>query len=239
VDPAPYAAGMLTPISRNRFLARLPDREFSLLEPHLVNVELEKGTWLYRSGEMIEQVYFPHGGIISLTGDGPEITHVEAVAIGREGVIGLMSALNGRLARGGAFVQVGGQAARISAAAFAEAAEQSPAIRGAILRAMDALLCQLQQSVICVASHQIERRLCRWLLHAHGRVGGPIALTQAMLAALLGVQRTTVTLICQKLQLEGLLRVRHGVITLHDATALERHACHCYRVVRNAIEGAA
>jgi len=47
-------------------LASLPAKDFALLEPHLKDIVLERGAVLQEQGERIDQVYFPHEGIISL-----------------------------------------------------------------------------------------------------------------------------------------------------------------------------
>ena len=52
---------------------------------------------------------------------------------------------------------------------------------------------QAQQSVACNASHSVEERLSRWLLRAHDLWDGEsLAMTQELLAHMLGVQRNAV-----------------------------------------------
>src|SRR5262245_58058348 len=51
---------------RNRLLAALPPADLALLMPHLKDVVLEQGVVLQEQGERVDQVYFPHDGIISL-----------------------------------------------------------------------------------------------------------------------------------------------------------------------------
>ena len=58
----------------------------------------------------------------------------------------------------------------------------------------DLLLAQTMQSVACNAVHTIEQRCSRWLLCIYDRVrSGQLNVTQELLAALLGVQRTTIS----------------------------------------------
>jgi len=49
---------------------------------------------------------------------------------------------------------------------------------------------------------------------------------------MLGVRRTTVTLLAQGLQSAGLIRYRRSRIEIVDRAALEKKACECYEVVR-------
>src|SRR5260370_8085537 len=49
----------------NRLLAALPPADFDLLAPHLRKVSLERDAVLVRSGDQIEQIYFPKSGTIA------------------------------------------------------------------------------------------------------------------------------------------------------------------------------
>ena len=65
----------------------------------------------------------------------------------------------------------------------------------------------------------------------HDRVdGNELALTQEFLSYMLGVRRAGVTEACGTLQRSGLIRYRHGHITVVDRDGLEAIACECYGV---------
>jgi hypothetical protein len=51
---------------RNRLLAALTSADHSLLAPHLKELSLELGSLLQEAGEPVEQIYFPHQGMVSL-----------------------------------------------------------------------------------------------------------------------------------------------------------------------------
>src|SRR5215472_14728612 len=55
----------LTRSAGNRLLAALPDDAFVLLEPDLRQLTLPQGVVCYGTGDPIDQVYFPHTGMIS------------------------------------------------------------------------------------------------------------------------------------------------------------------------------
>jgi len=94
----------------------------------------------------------------------------------------------------------GGIASRIAALRFHAAFNQSDAIRHAVQTHARALLMQFQHVAACNALHPVEARMARWLLHIHDRIdGNVIPLTQETLSQLLGVRRTTVTLVVRKL----------------------------------------
>ena len=109
----------------------------------------------------------------------------------------------------------------------------SPALRAVVGRHIDALLEQVVRTVACNATHLAEARLARWLLMVQDRVGGTILnLTQEFLGQMLGVQRTTVTLVARSLQAAGLITYRRGQIEIRDRKGLEGMACNCYGINR-------
>jgi len=91
---------------------------------------------------------------------------------------------------------------------------------------------QLQHVAACNALHPVEARMARWLLHIHDRIDGTfIPLTQEALSQLLGVRRTTVTLVVRKLRASGAVRsARRGLVEI-DRPRLEEVACECYKVM--------
>jgi len=217
----------------NRFLATLPPHDFSLLAPHLRTASLERGVMLHDVGEKIEKVYFPHTGMVSFVVVMQSGTTVETATIGRAGVIGARAGLGAQATFARAIVQLPGTAAKLSAAQFHAAANQSQAIRDLVVRYNDLLLAQIQQSVACNALHALEGRLCRWLLESHDCMDGDvIPLTQEFLSQMLGVRRTTVTFAARLLQSASLIRYRRGNIQILDRKALEDMACECYAAVR-------
>src|SRR5262250_1120695 len=112
----------------NRFLATLTPHDFSLLAPHLRTVPLERGVMLHDVGEEIEQVYFPHTGMVSLVAVMQSGATVETATIGRAGAIGASAGLGAHSTFGRAIVQLPGTAARLSAAQFYAAARESQSI---------------------------------------------------------------------------------------------------------------
>jgi CRP-like cAMP-binding protein len=224
-------------VRRNRLLAALRPPEMTLLQPHLKEVELEQGALLQEHGELIERVYFPNSGMISLVAVMQHGNAVETATIGREGAIGAMAGLGPRRAFTRAVVQMPGTASQIATPKFQAAVAASPQIRDIIVRHNEVLLAQVQQSAACNALHEAESRFCRWLLQSRDRSDGDVVpITQEFLAQMLGVRRTTVTLVAQSLQDAGVLRYRRGRIEILDRDTLEERACECYGVVRRTIE---
>ena len=103
----------------------------------------------------------------------------------------------------------------------------------------ETLLAQVQQTAACNALHAMEARLARWLLQTRDRIDSDVLpLTQDFLSQMLGVQRTTVTLVARQLQQAGLIQNRRGRIVVVDRNGLEDVACECYAIVRDQISAA-
>ncbi|MGZ3272694.1 MAG: Crp/Fnr family transcriptional regulator [Caulobacteraceae bacterium] len=218
---------------QNRLLAVLDAEDLQLVSSKLVPVVLEKGALLYDPGDLVDTVYFPDDCVISLMTLMESGAAIESAAIGREGALGLMAAVSPRQSLSRAIVQVPGRARRISAAHLHRAWEQSAQIRDLIDRHNEALFAHAIHSVACNALHSVEARFCRWLLSCDDRIASStVSLTQEFLADMLGVQRTTVTVVARALQAAGLIRYRRGVVDILDRAGLEAIACECYGAVR-------
>jgi hypothetical protein len=126
---------------------------------------------------------------------------IETATIGYEGAVGSFAGLGARRSHTRAVVQVSGAALRISASHFRKAAEDSEAVRHLIIRYGEMLLIQVQRTAACNALHAVEARLSRWLLQARDRVeSNTVKLTHEFLSQMLGVRRTTVTVVANVLQ---------------------------------------
>ncbi len=218
----------------NRLLAGMPDDCLALFEGDLRQVMLPQGTVCFEPGEPIDQVYFPHTGMISML----VVTHdgamVETSSIGCEGAAGLQCGLGPRLSVTRAAVQIPGNFYVIPASRFEQAASRSDTLREVIFRYSETLWAEAVQTAACNAIHDGSSRLCRWLLQCSDRTGSDqLGLTQELLADMLGVRRTTVTLLAQELQKRGALRYSRGKITIIDRAALEAWACECYEATKH------
>jgi CRP-like cAMP-binding protein len=223
--------------SQNRLLTVLGAEDQQLLLGRLSPITLEKGALLYEPGDLVDSVYFPDDCVISLMTLMESGAAIESATIGREGALGLMSAVSPRQSLSRAIVQVAGRARRISAPHLHRAWERSAQIRDLVDRHNEALFGHAIQSVACNALHSVEARFCRWLLSCRDRIDtNTVALTQEFLADMLGVQRTTVTVVARALQAAGLIRYRRGVVDILDRAGLEAIACECYGTVRRNYE---
>jgi CRP-like cAMP-binding protein len=220
----------------NRLLAALPAADFRLLTPHLRNIPLALDAVLVHSGDQFEKVYFPHSGAIAFVVERAGGQAVATSLMGSEGAIGALTVLGRSSSPVTATARVAGTASQISVAKLQFACAQSFAIRHVVEVHLRTQLLQLQDAAACNALHSVEHRMARWLLQLHDRVlDDVIPLKQETLAQLLGVRRTTVTLIMNKLRTAGAIKSdRRGLIEI-DRARLERMACGCYAVMQSRI----
>jgi CRP-like cAMP-binding protein len=217
---------------RNRILAALPAAEFALVADHLTRVELSLGESLHRAGDKITSVFFVESGFISaltVLSDGQPL---EIGLIGSEGVAGVSVILGATDSYSETMCQTGGGAYRMSASALKDVAAKAPHLHDLLLRYTHVFHVQVAQTAACNAHHELAQRLARWLLAAHDRSEAPeLSLTQDLIAVMLGVRRSTVSIAASTLQKAGVIRYQHGKITIVDRVGLENAACECYEAV--------
>ena len=219
--------------SQNGFLASLPAADFDLLRPHLASMKLDHEAVLYEAGQSVTRVYFPHIGIISLVVDLASGETIETGMIGRDSLAGGFSALDGKVALNKAVVQIAGEASFLDPDRLRSVADNSIAFRTTLMRHEQVILVQAQQSAACNISHTLEARLARWLLRCRDLMGGDnLDLTQEFLGQMLGVRRTSMSLVAGTLQQAGLIQYRRGHIHIVDVESLRDAACECYQTVK-------
>jgi CRP-like cAMP-binding protein len=221
----------------NRLLATLPASDFELLGSELEMIALDQDAVLSRAGDQIEYVFFPYSGAISLMIDMADGQTVATAVVGRDGAVGILSVLGPSPSANTAVVSAAGTAARIPASRFHAAFNRSPAIRHAVQNHVRAMLIQFQLGSACNALHPVEARMARWLLQLRDHIDHDVLpLTQQALSQILGVRRTTVTLLMRNLRERGAIRSdRRGHIEI-DRSRLAAAACECHDVMRHEVE---
>ena len=220
-------------LQSNAILTSLSESDTAALRPHLKATHLEQKTVLFESGDTISAVYFPTTAVVSLVLTLASGEMTEAAMVGRDGAVGIASALDGKVAMSRAIVQLGGNAMVCEPAAFRSAALQSERLIALVMRHEQTLFSQAQQSTACMAHHEVEARLCRWLLRARDLSGSNnLPFTQEFLAEMLGVQRTSVTTVARTLQEAGMIKYSRGKIEIVDVEGLREGVCECYETVK-------
>jgi CRP-like cAMP-binding protein len=219
---------------KNRLLAALPDEDFARILPHLKTVPLTVKSVLLKRGAPIRYVYFPNGGVCSVTAMMANGSAVEVATVGDEGVVGIAAFFGGRAMPGESMIQVpDSDAERMSLDAFQCELERRGALYDAVNRYAQATMALMMQSTACMALHQVQERCCRWLLMTHDRMkSDQFNLSHEFLAMMLGSTRPTVTVVARNLQRARLIRYRHAKLTILNRKGLEAMSCECYATVK-------
>ena len=219
---------------KNKLLASLPDEDFERLKPHLKTISTKVRQVLHRRNEPVREVFFPNGGVASITTVMKDGAMVEIATVGDEGLIGIGAFFGGDEVSTETMIQVPDTDAEVmSAEAFKIEMDRHGPLYYSVLRYWQGLLTLIMQSTACMALHPVQDRCCRWLLMAHDRVRqDEFALSHEFLAMMLGATRPTVTVVAGTLQKSGLIRYKHGRITIVDREGLEGSACECYATVK-------
>jgi len=195
-------------------------------------VAITYGDILCEPGKLIQHVYFPNTGIISLLTPLDGHLSVEVGLVGKEGMAGLGLFLGVRISPVRMLVQGTGTATRMKASEFTQAIMNQPTLQRELKYYLYTFMAQVAQTAACNRHHHTGKRLARWLLMTQDRVqSNEFQLTQAFLAQMLGVRRVGVTEAAGILQDKKLIRYSRGKIVILNRKGLERASCRCYQDV--------
>ena len=218
----------------NRLLAALPAADYARLQKYLHMNIGATGRTLQAHGTPVKDVYFPNGGVFSVTNQMRDGALVEVATVGIEGMLGIGVFLGDRLGAGRIFQQVpDGPFPSMTVGRFVTESATPGPFQDVLALYAQASLLQTMQGAACNALHGVKQRCCRWLLQTQDRVGASeFHLKQEFLAIMLGVNRPTVTLVMGTLQADGLIATKYGRIRVLKRKRLERAACECYEVIQ-------
>jgi len=218
----------------NRLLGALPPDDWVRILKDLRMTPIVTGQTLVEPGAPVVDVYFPNGGVYSVTNEMRDGSLVEVATVGCEGMLGVGVFLGDGAGTGRTLRQVSnGDLPTMAVGRFVEESGTAGPFRSIVGRYAQANLLQVMQCAACNALHSVEQRCCRWLLQTHDRVASDdFLLKHEFLAIMLGVQRPTVTLVLGTLQRSGLISTRYGRIRILDRANLERTSCECHDVIR-------
>jgi CRP-like cAMP-binding protein len=219
---------------QNLCLAQLTPGVFDRVKPQLRPREFSAAEILFTPGDGIRDVYFLTSGAVSLVTPLEGGQTIEFGIIGRESVVGGSAALAAEAdANYQAIVQVPGQGYSLDVERARLLAQEHKEFRALITRHEQLILAQAHQSSACNAVHDIEQRFSRWLLRVRDVVGSDsFRLTQELMAEMLGVRRTSVTAVAQKIQQAGVITYTRGHITIENLEGLQSCACECHRTIK-------
>ncbi|MEA5595526.1 Crp/Fnr family transcriptional regulator [Rivularia sp. UHCC 0363] len=224
----------LPQISINKLLMALPPGEYQRLIPYLKPIDLALGQVIYEPQQVIKEVYFPLGAMISLVSIMKNGSTTEIGLVGNEGMIGIPVFLGGNITTNRAIVQIEGNAMKMDASVLREEFLKGQQLQKNLLLYTQARLTQISQIAACKSHHLIEARFARWLLSIHDCVQkSELPLTQKFISEMLGVRRASVTEAAIALQKAELIKYSRGQITVLKRKELEQAACECYGLIKN------
>lgn len=219
---------------RNRLLACLPEAVWQRWQTQLEPVDLPLGKALCEPGGRLSHVVFPTTAIVSLLHLTENGSSASTALIGNEGMVGTWLPMGGDTASSQAVVCSAGRGFRLSASRLLDDFNRSAPLMHLLLRYTQALLTQTCQSAVCIRHHTIEQRLCFGLLLSMDRLASNnLAITQELIAHLMGVRREGVTEAAGRLQKAGAISYRRGHITVLNRQVLKAHSCECYQAIKN------
>lgn len=221
-----------TPL-HNRLLAALSARAYARIRRHLRMNAVTVGRTIQAPGAPVTDVYFPNGGVFSVTNEMRDGGLVEVATVGREGMLGVGAFLGDRTGAGRTFLQVpDGRLPSLAVGRFMRETARGR-FREIVALYAQAHLLQVMQCAACNALHDVRQRCCRWLLQTEDRVGArEFLLKQEFLAIMLGVHRPTVTRVMGGLARAGLIENRYGRIRVLQRSKLQDASCECHEVIR-------
>jgi CRP-like cAMP-binding protein len=225
--------------NQNRLLEHLPAELLKSLGPRLHFQKFDARHVLLSPDDDIRNLYFPASGAVSLVVQIAEGEMVESALVGRDGVVGGAAALGEQIAMCTAVVQVGGNGWLLDIDSARRAAQESDEFRRALVRNEQLILLQAQQSAACNVAHTLDQRLARWLLRVRDATGSDsFMLTQEFMAEMLGVQRSTLSIIAHSFKKAGLISFSRGNLRVEDVPGLTKLACACYGEIQRRYEAA-
>ena len=220
---------------RNTILQHLDEAALARLE--LRPIPLPSAHVLEQPGLEIEDLTFVEEGVASMTTMFQDGSQVEAGMFGPESAVGVPALMGIKAGMNYVAVQVPGEAWVAPVNAARAEFRRMNCFHDLVLRYMQSQVVQATQSAGCNARHNVQQRLARWLLLARDRhVSDVLQLTQEFLAAMLGVERPSVSGVAGRLQELGLIEYSRGRIRIVDRQGLEAVACECYQVARHELQ---
>lgn len=218
---------------QNQLLASLPQEDFDRLLPHLEFISMPFDMTVCEAETQMHHVYFLTSSVVSLLYETRDGASAEIAVIGNEGIVGVTLFMGGGASPNRAVVKSAGYGFRLKASVFMEEFRRGGALQQSLLRYTSALIAQMSHTAVCNRHHNVMQQLCRWMLLTLDRLpSSEMAVSQGLIATMLGVRRESVTEAAGKLQDEGLIQYRRGHITVLDRAGLEGRACECYAGVK-------
>jgi CRP-like cAMP-binding protein len=217
----------------NQILDRLPREEVDRLLPSSKIVSLPRGKVVFRQDGPMPYVYFPTSSVLGIVTVASPGKQVEGTTVGPSGILGIPVFLGVDFHPFMAIVQLSGNAWRMPADRFLQAARQGSMLDRLVRRYTVYRLGYGNQMAACNTLHGAEERLARWILMGVDYLGkDEFDVSHEFLSELLGVRRQTISIAAAALQHAGFITYSRGVLRVLDREGLESASCECYTILK-------
>jgi CRP-like cAMP-binding protein len=223
----------------NLLLVALPKEERQRLDPFLHRVHLEAGQPITEPDQPIPNLYFPYDSVTSTVQEMSDGSAIETGLMGIEGLAGVQVWLGQDRTAATTFVQVPGEAHRMSTDDFIREVREKPSspLNRLVGAYVHAFLMMTSFTAACNRLHTVDQRMCRWLRMTYNRANRTeFPLRQEFLAHMLGVHRPTLSTAASMLQKAGLITYKYGTLTITNPEGLTDGACECYELMETQFE---
>lgn len=199
----------------------LPEEDRRRLAEVAVARRWTAGELLYRTGEPGDRLHVIQSGIVAVRVPAPDGTPTLLTLLGEESLVGEVALVGARRRTADVVALEPVETVGIGVDAVQALRRRSPAVDDAVMGVLADTVRRLTAQVVETRHLSQPQRLRRVLLRLHLLYDrGPIRLTQAQLAELVGAQRTTVSELLAIDADAGLVRTGRGWIEVLDAAAL-------------------
>ena len=220
----------------NAVLLAIPPADRKSFASDLEQMQIRAHVQLSVDSKRFTYACFPTGAVISILCSSNRRI-IEVHGIGREGMLGPRVLFTAKRTRFDLVCQIGGPMLYMPSTRFEQHLGTNAGLRRAVALYSMSAVSSLTQSVACNGLHSIAQRCARGLLTTVDRVDAlEFALTHELLARMLGVRRSGVSVAVYRLQGLGIIRYRFGRVSVLDRERLELESCECYHLVRSEAE---
>src|SRR5471032_2634171 len=125
---------------RNRLLLALPSADLERLMPELEHILCQREQVLMDADSSLDHVFFPNSGVVSVVAVYADGSIIEMATIGREGCTAVQAVFGAESSSVRFLVQIPGDAAKMSRAAFTRAMTSIPSFRSLMYAYLQAFL---------------------------------------------------------------------------------------------------
>jgi CRP-like cAMP-binding protein len=221
----------------NRLLSVLDEAGRNRFFSKMHRVELKTRQVLYLPDQRISEIYFPEDSVVAMLTVMRNGATIESATVGREGASWISASFRSPAMPCQTMVAIAGQAYRVPAQIVEQEIRHNGRFHDTLSHYSHVLLIQTLRSTACNGLHTLAQRCSRWMLMTLDRTElDRFVITHDFLASLLGVQRTGVSALVERLASQGILEIRRGRIRVADRMKLERVSCECYRTMKQQFE---